>query len=146
MTRRGLLAVLAVISIVFTARAETSSMSIPELALRQKWSIKSASPTTLKVIVDRLESWHGKTVVHVSIIDLPIPQGLPGAGGTTTITHMPFERSALAASVDRLLATGVSPPSGFEEGYKGWQNANGGIFTISVAEAIDVTLQAMGRH
>jgi hypothetical protein len=100
----------------------------------------------VKVVIDRLEPWLEKVVVHVSIVDLPIPRGVPGAGGTTVIGHMPFEQSALAASVDRLLATSVSPPPSFEAGYKNWQDAKGGIFTVSVEKAIEFTLQAINRR
>jgi hypothetical protein len=145
MTGRELLAVLIGTSLMVAARAETPGGAPPGLAPGQQWSIKSAAPTTAKVIIDRLESWHSKTAVHISIIDLPVPQGLPGAGGTTVATHMPFEQSALAASLDRLLATGVSPPSGFESGYKSWHDANGGIFTVSVEKAIEFTLETLGR-
>jgi hypothetical protein len=145
MVGQAWLTVLAATSIVFSVRAESLGMSPPGLAPGQQWSIKSTSPTTAKVIIDRLEPWHGKTAVHISIIDLPVPQGLRGAGGTTVVTHMPFEQSALAASLDRLLATGVSPPSGFESGYKSWHDANGGIFTVSVEKAIEFTLQTLAE-
>jgi len=146
MFRRGLLAVLTIASVVFAARAETLNGPAPDFAPGQEWSIKSASPTTAKVVIDRFEPWHEKVVVHVSIVDLRIPQGVPGAGGTTVIGHMPFDQSALAASVDRLLATGVPPPSSFEGGYKHWQDAKGGIFTVSVEKAIEFTLQTIGRR
>jgi hypothetical protein len=96
MSGRALLAVLIMTLGVFAARAEI--MSTPDLAPGKEWSIKSPSPTTAKVIIDRVEPWQEKTVVRVSIIDLPIPQSLPRAGGTTAISHMPFERSALAGA------------------------------------------------
>jgi len=144
--RRGLLAVFTIASVALAARAETLGGPAPDLAPGQEWSIKSASPTIAKIVIDHFEPWNEKVVVHVSVVDLPIPQGLPGAGGTTLIAHMPFERTALAASVDRLLATGVQPPSSFEGGYKHWQDAKGGIFTISVEKAIEFTLQSMGRR
>jgi hypothetical protein len=118
----------------------------PGFAPGQIWSIKSALPTTAKVIIDRIEPWRKKVVVHVSIIDVPIPDGVRGAGGTTAIGHMPFEESALAASVDRLLATGASPASSFESGYKQWHDAMGGIFTVSVAKAIEIMLQTINRR
>jgi hypothetical protein len=119
----------------------------PRFAPGQVWSIKSTSPTTARVIIDRIEPWHQKVVVHVSIIDVPVPQGIAGTGtGTTEIGHMPFEESALAASVDLLLATGASPASSFESGYKHWHDAMGGIFTISVEKAIEFTFQSMGRR
>jgi hypothetical protein len=146
MLTRGVLAVLMIASVGFAVRAEIVSRPDPEFAPGQEWSIKSASPTTAKVVIDRFEPWHEKVVVHVSIVDLPISQGLPGAGGTTVIGHMPFERSAFAASVDRLLATDVPPPSSFEGGYKHWQDAKGGIFTVSVEKAIEFTLQSIGRR
>lgn len=146
MLTRRLLTVLMITSIGFDVRAETAGGPAPEFAVGQEWSIKSASPTTAKAVIDRLEPWHEKVVVHVSIVDLPIPQGLPGAGGTTVIGHMPFERSAFAASVDRLLAINVPPPSSFEGGYKHWQDANGGIFSVSVEKAIEFALQTIGRR
>jgi hypothetical protein len=146
MFRRGLLAALTIACAVFVARAETTEKPVPDLAAGQEWSIKSASPTTAKVIIDRLEPWLEKVVVHVSVVDVPIPQGMVGAGGTTAITHMPFEQSALATSLERLVATGVSPPSSFEDGYKHWQDAKGGIFTLSVEKAIEVTFQAINRR
>jgi hypothetical protein len=117
----------------------------PGFAPGQVWSIKSTPPTTARVIIDRIEPWHQKVVVHVSIIDVPVPPSMSGTG-TTAIGHMPFEESTLAASVDRLLATGASPVSGFESGYKNWQDAKGGIFTISVEKAIEFTFQTLNRR
>ncbi len=130
----------------FTQSRLLAAQTGPAFAAGQIWSIKSTSPTTAKVVIDRIEPWHQKVVVHVSLIDVPIPQGAPGTGGTTVIGHMPFEESALAASVDRLLGTGASPPSSFENGYKNWQDAMGGVFTISVEKAIEFTFQAITRR
>jgi hypothetical protein len=48
---------------------------------------------------------------------------------------MPFEQSALASSVDQLLATDEEPLPDFEAGYAQWKSDKGGIFTISIAEA-----------
>jgi hypothetical protein len=146
MLRTGLLAFLMIASVAFAGRTETMSGLAPDFAPGQEWSIKSAAPTTAKVVIARVEPWRETVAVHISIVDVPVPQGATGVGGTTVITHMPFDRSALAASVDRLLATGVAPPSGFEGGYKHWQDAKGGIFTVSVEKAIEFTFQAVGRR
>jgi hypothetical protein len=59
-----------------------------------------------------------------------------GAGQTTVIAHMPFDRAALSASVDQIVSTGAAPAPQFEEGYQEWRSANGGIFTISVPQAV----------
>ncbi len=94
------------------------------------WSIKSSAPTTAKVVIGRIEPWADKTVVHISVIDVPVPSCLHVAAKTTTIGHMPFEKSALSASLDKLLSMHASPDPAFEDGYKQWQAAKGGIFTI----------------
>lgn len=125
--------------------AQEAKAPVPDFAPGQEWSIKSASPLPAKVVVGRVEAWQDKTVVHVSILDVPIQAGTPAAGAITEIAHMPFEKSALAASVDRLVATGVSPSPSFESGYQGWQTAKGGIFTITVPQAIDFAYEAMTR-
>jgi hypothetical protein len=59
---------------------------------------------------------------------------------------MPFDKTALAGSVDKLLATGVSPDPGFENGYKQWRDAKGGIFTISVEKVINLVFQTMRQQ
>jgi len=134
---------LALATIVLAARAETGTTSVPDFVPRQEWSIKSASPTTAKVIIGRVETWEqSKIIVHVSIIDIPIPQGLPGAGAMTRIDHVPFDKAALAASADRLLSNNVPPPPGFESGYEQWKSAKGGVFTTTVEKAIEIVFQA----
>jgi hypothetical protein len=144
MIMRALLAILALATIVLATPAETGSTMIPDFAPGQEWSIKSASPTTAKVVIGRLETWqHGKIIVHVSIIDVPIPRGVAGAGATTSIGHMPFDKTALAASADRLLSSYVPPAPGFESGYEQWKSAKGGVFTISAEKAIEIVVQTL---
>lgn len=123
--------------------AATRTAPMPIFAPGQVWSINSPTQTAAKVVIGRVEAWNGKVAVHVSLIDIVIPSGAPDAGATITVGHVPFEQSALAASVDRLLARGVSPPASFDTGYREWQSANGGIFTISVAAAIDIVFETL---
>jgi hypothetical protein len=146
MFRRILLPALAIVSVAFTGCAQTASAPTSDLAPGQEWSIKSASLTTAKVIIGRVEPWRDTVAVSVSIVDIPIRQGEPGAGGVTQIAHIPFEKSALTASIDRLLATGVSPAPSFESGYKQWQDAKGGIFTIGVEKAIEIMFQTINQR
>ena len=112
----------------------------PKLAVGQEWSIKSSPPTTAKVVIDRIEPWRDKIAIHVSIIDIPASSS--DQMRVTRIDHIPFEQSALVASVDKLLAIGVTPPPNFETGYNQWKEANGGIFTIPVAQAIHIDHKA----
>lgn len=61
------------------------------------------------------------------------------------VSHLPFDEAALAASVDQLLRTDFSPDSNFVDGYRQWQSAKGGIFTISVAQAIEIVFDTVMR-
>lgn len=118
----------------------------PEFAPGQMWSIKSAPATTAKVVIVRVEPWQNRTVVHVSIIDIPVPKGARAENSITAVGHMPFDESALAESVDRLLGTGGSPAPGFEYAYEQWRaDKTAGIFTISVSKAIELMLQSAGE-
>ena len=138
------------VAVMLIAAATPSALAAapspaPAFAPGQIWSIKSTMPTTAKVVIGRVEPWDNEMVVHVSMIDVPIPKDMPGAG-TTVIGHMPFQRSALAASVNRLLATGAAPASSFESGHKEWQDAKGGVFTIDVESAIKFVFQALSQR
>jgi hypothetical protein len=123
-----------------SAIVTVGAQSQPDLAEGQEWSIKSASPTTAKIVIDRIEPWKNQTVVHISIIDIPASSSEPGTNPVTRIAHIPFEKTALATSVDKLLATGISSPPNFEIGYKQWKENNGGIYTISVMQVLGTRL------
>ena len=124
-------------------RADPIDPAIPDIAPGQMWSIKSTAPSSAKIIICGVESWHGKTVVQISVVDVPIPQGL--GGGTTTIGHMPFDKPAVVVSVDQLLATDARPPPQFEAGYGEWRAANGGVYTVSVDQAIQLLFETLSR-
>jgi hypothetical protein len=100
----------------------------------QEWSIKSARQSSIKVIIGRVERWRDKVAVHISIVDIPPSDS--GAIRVSKIAHIPFEESTLMASVDKLIATGVSPLPEFESGYKQWKDNKGGIFTMPVSQVI----------
>jgi hypothetical protein len=139
MLRRHLLVLVSVLPAGRVAHAQRA------FAPGQVWSIKATQPTSAKVVIGRIESPNGRIVVHVSMIDVPVPEGLPNAGGTITIGHMPFDQAALAQPVDRLVGVGVASSSDFEGGYRNWQEAKGGIFTIGVSQALEFAFDAMRR-
>lgn len=111
-------------------------------AAGQVWSIKSAPPS-LKVVVARIEPWNDKVAVHVSIVGALVPEGVQGAGNLIQIGHMPFEESALAGSVDRLLATGQRIDATADEGIAVWRRDRGGIWTLGVVEAVAALFEAL---
>jgi hypothetical protein len=125
-------------SLVMTSVGEDLSHShpVPDFAVGQEWSIESSSRSTAKIVIGRIEPWRDKIAVHVAIVDIPNSQAGTGASEMTQIAHIPFERSALAGSVGDLIATHVTPPPDFEVGYRQWKERRGGVFTVSVAQAI----------
>ena len=131
----GLLWSSAFFSIALSGLVHQAAAASPDFAVGQEWSIKSS---TAKAVIGRIESWKDKTAVHVSIVDIPPSLAAARANQLTRIDHMPFEKSALAASVSKLLSTDVPPSPNFEAGYKRWKEQNGGIFSISVTQAIGV--------
>ena len=145
---RSTLLLLWITTILSVSADFAQAANIPKLnfAPGQMWSIKSATPTTTKVIIGRREEWGGKIAVHVSVIDVPIPSDMPGAGRTTTVHHMPFDEAALAASVDQLLVTDASPAPNFESGYAQWQSADGGIYTINVSKAVEILFDTLRQQ
>lgn len=115
--------------------ASLFAQELPDLAVGQEWLIKSTHPGTAKVIIGRIEPWRDKVAVHVSIVDLPAPQEA-GALRISQIAHAPFEKSALAASLNKLIATGVPPAENFDSGYQQWKENKGGIYTVPIAQAL----------
>jgi hypothetical protein len=128
-----------------SAFAQSIDPARPNFSPGQMWSIKSAVPSPIRVIIGRVEPWNDKTAVHVSLTGVVIPAGFPGAGGQMGVGHLPFDQSALAASVDMLLATDATPDPNFESGYEQWRSAKGGIFTISVPEAVGLVFLGIAR-
>ncbi len=134
---------LAAVALAVLSVCRSASGQPADFAPGQEWSVKAS---TIKVIIGRVEPFADKTAVSVAIVDVPVPDGFPGAKGTMAVGHMPFDKDTLAASVDQLVATGVPVPAGFETGYKQWKDAHGGVFTISVTQAVAVLFQTLAQQ
>ena len=69
-------------------------------------------------------------------------------GISENVNHMPFAEEAINKSKPKLLKEKVELPS-FEEGYRMWRKAfddgQAGIYTISIAEAVDVMEAGLNR-
>ena len=114
-----------------------------DFAPGQLWSVKGSA---LRVIVGRVEPVRDRTVVHVSVTGISGFPALPGVGEFDAVSHMPFDAGALAASVDRLLASEATPLRDFEIGYAEWKSAAGGVYGLSVPQAIEATYRAITQR
>jgi hypothetical protein len=139
---RLLLIALCAIGVIDAAsvRADTPSDldCRKSFAAGQEWSLPSNNAT---VVIGRVEDWRDQTAVHVSILNIKIPPGSAGTIAMTEIAHVPFSCDALKGSVAKLMRTNAAPLDGFEAGYKQWQDAKGGLFTIGVGEVLDLVLK-----
>ena len=85
-------------------------------------------------------------VVHVSFAGVRVKNPDRPEGYSSVISHAPFAESAVQKSVTRLVREHVPLPD-FEEGYNTWRAAydggTGGVFTISLAEAVEFMERAL---
>ncbi len=94
----------------------------------QVWNYKTRpGEENSKLTILRVEPYHQLgDAIHISVSNVL----------TDSIGHMPFSAEAMKGSVTTLVSEG-NGVSIENEGYDEWKKQEGGIFTISVAEAID---------
>ena len=78
------------------------------------------------------------TVFHLTIVGVRVTPGGPGV----VIGHTPVSRATLDASVTRLSKSTTVFPSA-SEGIEEWRRAQGGVFTIPVADIVRVIVETM---
>ena len=109
-----------------------------DISVGQIWSFKTDKFNANSVIIHYIETLpNGFTAVHVTIDkDVPINDA-----ESMSLGHFPFEITALRNSLNEFLGITEEGRGIFEEGYKYWKEAQGGIFTLSVDEAIGVVIE-----
>lgn len=74
-------------------------------------------------------------IIHIRVDDIRL-RNCTGGPEPNNIAHMPFSRDAIERSVVKLAKEGGAVPD-FQDGYDEWRRACGGVYTITVAEAIE---------
>src|SRR5262250_2369050 len=74
-------------------------------------------------------------IIHVRVDKVRL-RNCTGGPEPNKFEHMPFARDAFEKSVTKVVKEGDVPE--FQDGYNEWRKACGGVYTISVAEAIAV--------
>jgi hypothetical protein len=79
-------------------------------------------------------------ILHVAVDGLRVSNKLVSGGVTERACHLPFARNAIEKSVVALTGHEV-PTDDWRDGYVQWREAfdegKAGVFTITVAEAVD---------
>lgn len=86
----------------------------------------------LVVVIGKLEDLTGSPIAHVTIRDATPGARLPEVG------HSPFFARVLEASCPEIVGRGAVSAE-FENGYAQWREAQGGVFTITVEQALDLS-------
>jgi hypothetical protein len=109
-----------------------------EFKVGQVWNYKARpgedSSTLVVLKVETAPGW--SNIIHIGVVGLKIKSP---KGTQDTIPHMPFDEAAVKKSVTTK-ASEKGKLTNFQEGYRLWNEAassgKGGVFTISVAEAV----------
>jgi hypothetical protein len=83
------------------------------------------------------------TIIHVRVDGVRLRNCTDGPE-PDKFEHMPFSRDAVGRSVTKMLKEGKVPD--FRDGYDEWRKACGGVYTITVAEAVEVGEEAFRKN
>lgn len=115
----------------------------PRYAAGQVWEYHTRPQDAGSLLkVQRIEMDGPRKVYHISVIGVHF--STPGIVGI--LPHLPVSDQTLDASVIRLSdSTAEFPTTALDEGIAEWRRANGGVFTIPLAEAIDFADQTIAK-
>jgi hypothetical protein len=104
----------------------------------QVWSYKTRPGESLSTVtILRVESLpKAGVVIHVRIDGIQF-KNCTGGPAPSRIEHAPFARKAIDESTTRLLRTESAVPD-HEVGYQDWLVHCGGVYTIGLAQMVDV--------
>jgi hypothetical protein len=108
-----------------------------DFAPSQEWQYKTRSADiNSSLVIGGLET-HEKMgdIVHIAIKNVRVANPDADGGFSTHISHIPISPPALRASVINMVNSDTEA-DGITEGIAAWREANGGVFTISVAEVV----------
>jgi hypothetical protein len=102
----------------------------------QVWEYKSRSQDSGSLVkIQKIEESPVGKIYHVSLIGIHLK-----ANQATVLQHAPVSKETLDASVTRQVADpGTFPDPA--EGIAEWRSANGGVFSITLAEIADAVAQ-----
>ena len=138
---RGLLFPMVLLMPILTSVAGNK----PEFAPNQEWFYHARPQDAGSTVVIGLIQDDPKLgrIIHIAVRAVNIRNSRVPGGVMTQVGHLPMSEAALAASVTQLKGI-VAPPESVSVGVKEWERAKGGVFTISVAQAVNYVEQVLG--
>jgi hypothetical protein len=130
--------------------AADQNMTQEEFKAGQIWNYKTRpGEENSRLIILKVETYEATgVVIHVALNNLRVNN--PFAPGTFSeeAGHLPFSKEAILNSITNLDSEGNVLPD-YMEGYLSWKQAfdskKGGIFSVSVSEAVKFMEEAMSN-
>ena len=117
-----------------TPEAVKDSKFVPGQVWKYKTRQNEESSTLTILKVESLAKMG--TIIHIRVDKIRL-RNCTGGPEPNKFEHMPFAREAIEHSVTKMVKEGNVPD--FKEGYEEWRKACGGVYTITVAEALKVS-------
>lgn len=143
MIRRRCFALIPLLLGLAVAAAKDKSCPAPEPAKDDKfqpgqvWQYKTRSGEEKSFLtILRVESLPVGTIIHIRVDKVRL-RNCTGGPEPDKFEHMPFAVDAMRRSITKLLKKNSEVPD-FRDGYDEWRRSCGGVYTITVAEAIEV--------
>lgn len=103
----------------------------------QSWTFEDAPQEESRLVIGAIQDDGDQQIIHVQIAPIPFRANADGFVIGGLVGHMPFAPEAVRKSVIALVDTDVAVSPEFKTGMKQWRDAEGGVFTISVGQAVD---------
>ena len=103
------------------------------------YSTRAGEQSSTLTILEVDRSLKLGVLVHIRVDGVALHE--PNGNVLSTLEHMPFTRDAMLTSVVHLAGQAKKMPT--MEGYEEWARNCGGVYSISVAEAIDVNQRTL---
>lgn len=143
MTRRTLAAWLAALFAGTMAGAAMADAPRPAYAVGQVWRYRTRSDDPGSLLkIQQIEAGSALgPIYHISIIGVRLGQDRR----VSEIAHTPVSRQTLDGSVTEMAASDARFPDA-APGIAQWRAASGGVFTLSVAEIVEVIDKTTRDH
>jgi len=122
-----------------------------EFSEGQLWSYKSRQgEEDSRVLINKIEQDEKLgNIYHISIYDINLKNSRSETGVVEDLPHFPVSEETLDMSLDELIKV-TQINSEYIEGYNSWKSAfdarEAGIFTISIAEIVEVIEESIRRY
>jgi len=116
----------------------------------QVWSYRTrAGEESSTLLIDKVESDPKLgSIYHISVFKVRVKNSHSPTGSSIDLPHFPVSKETLEKSCVKQVGRSKPNPE-YREGYAQWKQAfeqgQAGIFTISVAEIVDVVEKTLGK-